>query len=236
MVRSYVGGFCALALVALATSVASAAAITDYADYDFDPTTQDFELWLGHSPAAYLTTWDTAGGNLAPAGHTPGGPPGYGPAGGNPAWLKFNSTGNGGGGGGGGGTVDDTLSTFKLGNEYGNDWSMDFYVMIFDADFAGEKINVYLVGEDPAEPNNIQTVSVEKDAVKAGKLLKWRIDAAAGEEVTVYIESIGDESYAAGFLMDNANVGPPPTVPEPATLALLGLGAAGLVARRRRRR
>ena len=85
MVRSYVGGFCALALVARATSVASAAAITDYADYDFDPTTQDFELWLGHSPAAYPTTWDTAGGNLAPAGHTPGGPPGYGPAGGNPA-------------------------------------------------------------------------------------------------------------------------------------------------------
>ncbi|HUU92531.1 MAG TPA: PEP-CTERM sorting domain-containing protein [Phycisphaerae bacterium] len=234
MVRSYVGGFCALGLVAFAASVASAAAITDYADYDFDPTKQDFELWLTHSPAAYLTTWDTSGGNLAPADHSPGGPPSYGPPGGNPAWLKFNSTGNG--GGGGGGTAGDTLSTFILGNEYGNDWSMDFYVMIFDAEFAGEKINVYLAGEDPTDPNNIQSASVEKDAVKTGKLLMWKIDAAAGEEVTVYIESIGDESYAAGFLMDNADVGPAPTIPEPATLALLGLGAAGLVARRRRRR
>ena len=235
MVRSFAGGFCALGLVALVASVASAAAITDYADYDFDPTKQDFVLWLGQTPAAYLMTWDTSGGNLAPDGHSPDGPPQYGPAGGNPDWLKFQDLGSGGGGGGAGGGGGSTLSTFKLGNDYGNDWSMDFYVMIFDAEFAGEQINVYLVGEDPADPDNTKSVSVDADTVKAGKLLKWKIDAAAGEDVTVYIESIGDTSYAAGFLMDNANVGPPP-VPEPATLALLGLGAAGLAARGRRRR
>ena len=236
MPRSFVSGLCAAGLVTLVASMASAAAITEYEEVDFDPTQQDYELWLDHAPSAYLMTWDTSVGNLAPGGHSPAGPPVYGPAGGNPPWLKFQSTGGGGGGGGGGsGGGGDTLSTFKLGNEYGNEWSMDFFVMIFDADFAGEKINVYVIGEDPTNPNNAQSVSVEADAVKTGKMLKWKIEAAIAEDVTVYIESIGDESYAAGFMMDNEAVGTAP-IPEPATLALLGLGAAGLAAGRRRRR
>jgi len=230
MLRSLVGGLCAIGSVVLVASAASAAVIDDYEIYDFDPTVQDFALY---TPSAYLMTWDTTGGNLAPPGHSPGGPPSYGPPGGNPAWLKFNDISGGGGGGGGG--AGNTLSTFVLGNEYGNAWTMDFYVMIFDADFGGEKINVYVIGEDLGQSDNEWAVSVEADDVKTGKLLKWHIDAGAGEDVTVHIESVGDVSYAAGFMMGNESVGNPP-VPEPATVALVGLGAAWVAARRRRRR
>ncbi len=235
MVRSFAGGLCAVGLAALMTSMASAATIQQVLADDFDPTQDNYvDYFGGMAPSAYMLTWepDPANQNKAPSGHRPGGPPDYGPAGGNPDWLKFDYLSNGGGVGGGGGGAGNWLSTFKLGNEYGNDWTMDFYVLIFDAGFAGEEINVYLIGEDPANPDNYKMATVEAGDVITGKMLKFTIDAAAAEEVTVHVESVGDESYAAGFFMDNENVG---VIPEPATLALLAAGLACVVARRRRR-
>ena len=62
-------------------------------------------------------------------------------------------------------------------------------------------------------------------------MLTWHIAADAGETVKVSIQSLGDESYAAGFFMDNETM----LIPEPATVGLLAAGLACLVARRRRR-
>ncbi len=230
-------GLCALVAGVFTASGASAATIQQVLAADFDPTQENYvDYFGGAAPSAFMLTWepDPANQNKAPSGHRPSGPPEYGPAGGNPAWLKFNYLGGGGGGGGGGGAGANTLSTFTLGNEYGNAWTMDFYVLIFDEGFAGAEINVYLVGQDLANTDNSKMATVDAAEVKTGKMLKFTIDAVKDEEITVHIEAVGDESYAAGFFMDNEHVGM--AIPEPATLALLGLGAAGLVARRRRRR
>lgn len=236
MVRSFAGGLCAVGLAALMTSMASAATIQEVLAIPFNPTAEDFYA-TGYGHSAYLLTWDNSSGNLAPAGHRPGGPPEYGPAGGNPAWLMFNYLGGGGGfdgdWGGGGAPIEaaNSISTFELGNNLGGPWSMDFSVLIYDADFTGDEVNVIVQGEDWSDPFNIRTVSLEMAEVVGGRMLTWHIAADAGETVKVSIQSLGDESYAAGFFMDNETM----LIPEPATVGLLAAGLACLVARRRRR-
>lgn len=240
MMRTCVGYFCAWLLVLLLVGAAQAAVIGAGTVADFDPKTTDFVDFFGFEPDAYLLTWDNSASNLAPGDFDPTSSPSYGKPGGNPAWLKFESGGGGGGGGGtgGGGTggdPDGNIDTFKLGNNLGGSWVMDFSVCIFDPNFEGTGIIVHLLGQDDANPDdNYKFAELDKDAVQAGKMLTWHIDGDAGEEVTVFIEALGEESHAAGFFMSNAV--PQTAIPEPATMALLTLGAgSALVARRRRR-
>jgi len=240
MKRTCVWGICAGLLVLLAVSTGQAAVIQDATVADFNPQTTDFVAFFGFEPEAYLLTWDNSASNLAPGDFDPTSNPQYGPGGGNPAWLKFDTnggggTGGGGTGGGGGGDHTGNIDTFQLGNNLGGDWKMDFSVCIFDPDFAGTSVIVHLLGQDEQNPNNnYKMYELDADAVKSGKMLTWHIDADAGEEVTVFIEGLGGETHAAGFFMANPVV--QALAPEPATLAMLTLGAGSALAARRRRR
>ena len=223
-------GVCALVLALAMSSLVQAATIQEVAATDFNPTVQDFYA-AGYGHGAYYLTWNgPLNGNLFGAGAPT---PGITYAGAtNPAWLKFETTGNGGGGGGGGGAGGGVpmQSTFTLGNNDGGTWSMDFSVLMFDPGFIGDSVTIELIGSDPG--SNYISKDLTAAEVVAGKMLKWTIDALAGEQVMVRITSFGDDTYAAGFFMDNAAY--TAAIPEPASLALLALGITTAMIKRRR--
>ena len=233
MKRSFGIGLCAVAAVALLASVTGGATIQEVLAHPFDPTVGNFDdyftFYFGTTPAIYWLTWDPAldPNHYAPGGHSPPGAPEYGPPGGNPAWLRFNDVSTS-----GPGHLGNTVSTFKLGNKDGGTWGMRFSVLLYDASFAGDAISISLLGNDPNDPQNYRQQTIEAAQVISGIMLNWRLDADEGEDVTVYIESQGDESYAAGFFMTGEYHN---HAPEPATMALVAAGLACLVARRRQR-
>jgi len=222
-------GLCALVAGVLTASGVSAATIQEVLAIPFNPIAEDFYA-TGYGQSAYLLTWTgSLNGNLFDEAGSPGPNFTYQPPGGNPAWLMFEAQGGGGGAGGGGGPGTAIQSSFTLGNNLGGVWGMDFSVLLFDPDFTGTGITVELLGS--AAGTDYVVREVEAADVVDGMMLTWRIAAEAGENVLVRVTSYGDESYAAGFFMDNENVS---VIPEPATLALLTLGLAGVVLRRRR--
>ena len=236
MKRACLGILCAGFAVLVLTAVTQAALITPIHDDPFDPRTQDYETYFTNygygALAGYQLTWDPATSHFAPndPNWRPAAAPQYGQ---NPPDLDFKTIGGGGGGGGGGSGTNASLQTFTLGNKKGGAWSMDFSILLFDPLFSGTEVNVYLIGEDPNDPTNAQNATFGQAVVQAGRIVTFNIDGAAGELVTVYIEAMGAASYAAGFFMNDGNFAA--VVPEPMTLGLLAMGAAGLVAARRRR-
>ena len=221
-----VRGGLVLVAVGLLASVSFAATIQEVLAQAFDPSTTDFYA-AGYGQSAYYLTWNKVdGGNLFdPTGA--GGAAFTQTGATNPAWLDFKFAPDG-GGGGGSGTATSMRTTYTLGNNLGGAWTMDFSILFYDPSFMGTGLTVELLGS--AAGSDFATKDVSMAEINAGMMVTWAIDAAIGETVTVRITSYDGETYAAGFFMDNAS-----HAPEPASLGLLAVGAAGMALRRRRK-
>lgn len=232
MSRSHIAAAVCLAGILLGAPAASAVTISDVLEQDFDPTTTSPLDSFGSS-AFFLTYDDTMinpDGTFLPGGR-PG--PGVGLAGvSNPDELIFNFVeggGTGGGGGGGGGLPpadEPKASIYTLGNDLSGEWAMEFSMLFFDPLFAGTGVQIEIVGSE----GGIGGADLTQAEVNAGKMLSWDIGADPGETVQVVVSPFGDQTYAAGFFMDEASF----AVPEPATVAFVGLGALVLLRRRRK--
>jgi len=218
-------------------SVASAATISDVTELPWDPTTDKILDSYGYS-GHFISYSDYDGATgLFNAGGLPqynAYAPEY-----NPPELLFAATAIGGGGTGGGATGGACVSTYVLGNKLpgGMDWGMTFSVLFFDEGFAGTSVTVELLGSFAG--GDYKSYTIDAAAVTGGTLLSWDIvggyDAGTttSETVNITITAVGDCTYAAGFFMDNAYFN---VIPEPATMALMGLGGLGMFVLRRRRR
>jgi hypothetical protein len=224
-------------LAVLATaSAAPAATIQEVLATQFNPTQYDFYT-SGYGHSGYWLTWNNVdplthqflSGHAARDFSTVN----------NPSSLNFATITSGGNGGTptDTGTLSPTVSLYRMGVNTGQAWSMDLSMLFYDPDFGGNGVLVELAGSVSGTANykyhNLSAADVD-----GGTMIKYHIAGAAGETVDIQVTAYGDETYPAGFFMDNYVPGGDNTyvwTPEPATLTLMLAGAVGMVLRRRRR-
>jgi hypothetical protein len=236
-------GALALLAVLVGATASPAATIQEIEAVQFDPTNTDFYA-SGFGQLGYYLTWNNVGANNQFLTGQPARAFAHTPAAGNPSWLDFQSISTGGTGrtGPADPLTTPTRSIYQLGAVNHQAWSMDFSVLLYDPSFDGTDMSIELQGSvngSGTSNTNFKSIALSKTDVNGGVMVKWRIDAAADETVSVAVTSFGDESYAAGFFIDSATGsgttgGTTALVPEPATLCLLGLGLSTLIVRRRR--
>lgn len=223
--------------VLLMTSVASAITVHDVLRQGFDPSVNDVLATYGQN--GYYLTYapvDPATNLFDPAGT----PQRDGTWQNNPAWLDFRIDSTGGGGGGGTGPFGPGSNqvSYTLASTGNAPSSFDFSVLFYDptydpaTDDATVVAQVVLSGSDGTlvDSDKGNEAFVAAGELRSGILLTWNIEAGAGIDVTVTINSI--DTYAAGFFLDNLVGG---HTPEPAS-ALLLLGGAMVPLFRRWRR
>jgi len=233
-----------LSVVALLLTASGAMAITihDVMRTDFDPSVNNvLDPVSGYGSGGYYLTYSPIDGGTGLFNSTTGAPGSSGTFEGNPAWLDFflNSSGGGGGGtvGPGGGSVGASASYTLKTNPSGPssfDFSVLFYNPLYDGTVAAatDVAQVILTGSDGTTVDTVggNEALVNAGELRAGILLTWSIEADAGVDLNVVINSLDAGAYAAGFFLDNVS-----TIPEPATLGLLAVGLGGLILRRPRR-
>ena len=161
--------------------------------------------------------------------------------------FQYSSQGGGGGGGGnqGGGGGGTTGITYDL--VMNQDKTFDFEVLFYDANYTSRNaaLGTALVGTDvalevrlinlsdnPATFENWHEITV--DELEAGIYMIWRTQAPTGDTIrTEVVWGLGDGIGASAFFLDNVVDGLV-TIPEPATVSLIGLGIGFLLMRRKK--
>jgi hypothetical protein len=252
MMHRFLVGAAALLVVMGMAAASPAATIQEVLATQFDPTKYDFYA-SGYGHDGYYLTWNNVGSTDQFLAGQPAREFAHMPAAGNPSWLNFQtiSTNAPAASTNGKGGLAPTLSLYKLGVNTNQAWSMDFSILFYDPSFDGIDMTAQLQGSVAGANNYAARVLSETD-VRGGTMIQWHIDATAGETVDVSIIANGDESYAAGFFMDNYTLGGAAAtsqqsqvadsvvmdgaLPEPATLGLLLFGLGGAILGRRRSR
>jgi hypothetical protein len=233
-----------VAVVAVLVLSSAASAITIYeikGDKLADPT-KWYDYFGSSSSYSYALMWDPAkvaadGKTLLPGGRPTGEYSAW--AGANPGGFHFDTgTGSSGGGGSPGGSegvpqgnVQTRGYTLQWDSATRFDYSVMFYDPGIDASITDDTViaRVILTGENGTlgDIGNARTLTAAD--VRAGTMVSFDITADALEKFYVTVESV--DTYAAGFFLSNVTG----AVPEPASLALLALGACGMILRRRGR-
>jgi hypothetical protein len=233
-------------LVVLALASASpAATIQEVLTAQFNPTQYDFYA-SGYGTSGYYLNWT----DVDPGTHqflTGGVTNGLTQAASyNPSYLNFStlsSTNNVGNSSNSKSTATSYINRniYGLGVNTGQAWSTDFSVLFYNPKFTGTDMTLELAGSVNGADNDM-TKELTQAEVVAGTMVKYHIDASAGESIEVAVTSDGAESYAAGFFLDNMTLSGTATpevvkststgtdaatiegaeLPEPATLLLLG--------------
>ena len=229
--RMFLGTAMAILLTA---SAASAITVHDVVRADFNPSVQFFLAFYGSS--GYYLTYAPIDGSTGLFDPT-GAPDSSGTWQNNPAWLDFRVNQGGGGGGSGPFGPGANQVSYTLASTGNAPSSFDFSVLFYDPTYdpatvdATNVAQVVLSGSDSTlvDSDKGNEALVTAGELRAGITLTWSIEAAAGVDVTVTLNAI--DTYAAGFFLDNLVGG---HAPEPATLALVAAGLAGVWLKRRK--
>ncbi len=152
--------------------------------------------------------------------------------------------GNGGSGGGGGGGGNPATGDLYYDLDLNAGKQFQFTTLFYNSTYGTENnlqgsdvaLSVRLLGEnDPDDDWHDITVA----ELEGGIFMSWDVIVYtddANKTVTLDVEYVnGDGSVAAGFFLDNVQPAGAAPIPEPATVGILLVGAAGLIARRRSR-
>jgi len=243
---------CAVAVVACSAGAAQAAQIIWTGPPDTTTGVAWYQAWYDSGAAGtYGSQWGY-GFNLSAAGTPIYGTEKTWPDSNDPTYPAYvtsfsyssqgGGTGSGGNtGGGGGGTIG---ITYDL--EMNQDKTFDFEVLFYDADYTARnallgttlvptdvalEVRLVNLSEDPTTFEAWHEITV--DQLEAGIYMIWRVQAPAGDTIrTQVVWGLGDGIGATAFFLDNVVDGL--TIPEPATVSLIGLGMGLLLARRKK--